>query len=170
LFLAVIVFVPRKIPVDFGSLAFALLVLFLGSLLFRKGIQTLVRAALYVGGAFGIYLSEEAVSSLTLSPYSFFNLFFIILAGLIILTVWTNKKESFQTTPLDFLILFIVLTLSLLMKINVGGIVLGLFSAKLIILFYALEILLNQFSNRLGVLGGVSIWALVVIGLRGLLS
>lgn len=167
LFLAVIVFVPPKIPIDFSHMAFGLLALLLTALLSGKGIQTLIRAGLYVGGAFGVYLSEEALASLSFFPHFVFILIYLTLAGLIILTVWTNKIESFQTTPLDFLILFIVLILSLLMKIEVGGLVLGLFAAKLIILFYAIEILLNRFSNRLGVLSGVSVWTLVIIGLRG---
>jgi UDP-GlcNAc:undecaprenyl-phosphate GlcNAc-1-phosphate transferase len=170
LFLLVIVFVPRKIPVDFGSIALVLLACLLAGLLFKKGFQTLIRAALYVGGAFGIYLSEGAVSLFPVTPFSFFNLFYFVLAGLIILTVTADKKGSFKTTPLDFLILFVVLTFSLLMKVEIAGIILGIFAAKLVILFYAFEILLNQFSNRMGVLGGISIWTLVIIGLRGWLS
>jgi UDP-GlcNAc:undecaprenyl-phosphate GlcNAc-1-phosphate transferase len=170
LFLLVIVFLPKKVPVDFGTISLALLALLLTGLLLKRGFQTLIRAALYVGGAFGIYLSEGTVSLLPVTPFSFFNLFYIVLAGLIILTVTTDKKETFQITPLDFLILFIVLIFSLLMKIEVAGIVIGLFAAKLIVLFYAFEILLNQFSNRMGVLGGASIWALVIIGLRGWLT
>ncbi|MFI5304748.1 MAG: glycosyltransferase family 4 protein [Nitrospiria bacterium] len=170
LFLTVIVFVPRKIPVDFGSFSLGLLAILMGALFLGKGVQIVIRAGLYVGVAFAIYLSEETVTLLPASPYSYFNLFYIVMAGFVVLTVWTNKKESFQITPLDFLILFIILTISILMKIEIGGIVLGLFAAKLIILFYAFEILLNQFSNRLGILSGVSTWTLVVIGLRAWLS
>ncbi len=168
LFMAAIVFASPVIPVDFGLFSLGLLgLLVLGVLFYRKGLLFWVRAGLYVGGAFGIFLSERNLSSFVFPLQTLLNLFFLVLAGLMILTIWANKKGPFQTTPLDYLIIFIVLILSVMMKMEAGGVILGLLAAKLLLFFYACEILLNRYSDRLAILSGVSIWTLVVLGLRG---
>ncbi|MHB8481556.1 MAG: glycosyltransferase family 4 protein [Nitrospiria bacterium] len=167
LFVMVIVFVPRKIPFDFGNLSLGLLILSLaGFFIFQKANLFWIRLAFYVGGAFGIYLCEETLFNAGWPGRLFFNLFFILLAGVVVAAIWTNKGEPFQTTPLDYLIALIVLIVPLVMKLQVGGIALGELVAKMIILFYAYELLLSRFARHLKFIGSISFWILLMFGLR----
>ena len=171
LFMLLIVFVSPVVPADFAQFSIALLALLIvGVFIFRNGLIQWVRAGLYVGGAFGIFLAESHHLTLLFPVGILLNLFFLLLGTVMMLTIWTDKEGPFRTTPLDYLILAIVLILSIVMKIEIGGMMLGLLAGKLILFFYACEILLIRHSDRLAILSGISVWTLVVLGLRGWVS
>ncbi|MGB3942967.1 MAG: MraY family glycosyltransferase, partial [Candidatus Manganitrophaceae bacterium] len=165
LFLFLSVFIPARIPSDFGGLALGLLgLLLVGFWVFRQTAPLLVRLGLYVGGAFVVYLGELTPAR---GPVGMIvNLFFGIAAILVVIAIRLNREELFETTPLDYLVLFIGLVIPVLPEIRIAEISVGLLAAKILILFFAYELLLSRRSGRLLPLGAVALWDLLALGLR----
>lgn len=167
LFLIISVFIPSQVPTDFGLMAIALFALLLvGLWFFRGSAPLLVRLGLYVGGAFVIYLSEESPPTGGWPIHTILNLFFVIAALLVFFGIQLNKEKPFQTTPLDYLVLFVTLVAPALPGMRIGQVPIGLMGGKLIVLFFAYELLLSRLSERLTQWGLVALWALLVLGVR----
>ncbi len=126
----------------------------------------LLHGALYVGVVAVVFLDITASPRL---PALVDKLGFGLLAGCITISFRLTMQRRFQLTPLDFLVVFVALALP-----NLPGSVatprdLGLGAIKVLVLFYAIELLLSHSAKSRLLLhaGGVGILALV--GLRGLL-
>jgi UDP-GlcNAc:undecaprenyl-phosphate GlcNAc-1-phosphate transferase len=173
LFLALGVFVPRHVPMDFGLAAIALFGFLLsGALLFRTATPWLVRLGLYVGGAFMIYLADHthgtagAGAASGLPVELILNLFFGVMAVLVVVSIQLSRDQPFQLTPLDFLMVLAVLTVPNLPEMQMGGYSLGGLAAKIIVLFFAYELILSQLSQRMAQYGLVSLWVFLALGIR----
>jgi UDP-GlcNAc:undecaprenyl-phosphate GlcNAc-1-phosphate transferase len=188
LFLSLGVFVPRQIPVDFGVVAISLFgLLLLGALVFRKATPWLVRLGLYVGGAFMIYLADlsnganvangatgstgatgfvVAGVAAGVSVHTILNLFFGLMAVLVVASIRLNRSQPFELTPLDYLMVLMVLTVPNLPEIQVGDFSLGALAAKIIVLFFAYELILSRLSERMTQYGLVSLWVFLALGIR----
>jgi len=97
------------------------------------------------------------------------NVFFVIAAVMVLLSLRFNQESRFQTTPLDYLMVFMAVTLPLLPEVSADVSHLGVFAAKLVVLFFSFELLLHAFSTRVRQLGLVSLWILFGLGIRILL-
>ncbi|WDT75629.1 MAG: MraY family glycosyltransferase [Candidatus Manganitrophus sp.] len=167
LFLIVSVFIPRQVPIDFGLMAIALFALLLvGLWFFQRSAPLLVRLGLYVGGTFVVYLSEGAPPAGGWPIHTILNLFFVFAAVLVFVSIQLNREKPFQTTPLDYLVLFVSLVAPALPGMRIGEVPIGLMGGKLIVLFFAYELLLSRLSARLTQWGLVALWALLVLGVR----
>lgn len=167
LFLVLSVFVPARIPSDFGWLAIGLFgLLLVGFWGFRQSTPLLVRLGLYTGGVFVVYLSEQTMAGRPIEIV--LNLFFGFLAVLVVIAIRLNREEPFETTPLDYLVLFVALIIPVLPEIRVAEVSLGFMAAKLLVLFFAYELLMNRRSERLSQLGVVALWDLLALGFRAL--
>ena len=177
LFLALGVFVPRRIPADFGVMAISLFgLLLLGALLFRRATLWLIRLGLYVGGAFMIYLGDQwtggtagatgAMGQTGLPIHEMLNLFFGLMAVLVVASIRFDRSRQFQVTPLDYLMVLLVVTVPNLPEIQVGGLHLGGLAAKIIVLFFAFELILSRMSERATQYGLVSLWVFLALGVR----
>lgn len=165
LFLALSVFVPAQIPSDFGWLAIGLFALLLAGLsVSRRSAPLLVRLGLYIGGAFVVYLSDQTLQGGAIRTAE--NLFFGVAALLVVTAIHLNRETPFETTPLDYLVLFVSLIVPVLPEIRLAEISLGLLAAKLLVLFFAFELLLSRSSPRLQQLATVALWDLLALGLR----
>lgn len=164
-FLIVSVFLPKQVPDDMGYVATGLfLITTLGLWMLPKWAPLLVRAALYVGSTFVMYLSEPPAESVAvLSPI---HAFFLLLAGLVALTIRFNSEHRFQTTPLDYLMVFLAVMIPALPEMHVVDISVSFLTAKLIVLFFSFELLMHVFSGRLTQLGLVALWVLFGIAVR----
>ncbi|NIS60536.1 MAG: undecaprenyl/decaprenyl-phosphate alpha-N-acetylglucosaminyl 1-phosphate transferase, partial [Proteobacteria bacterium] len=78
-------------------------------------------------------------------------------------------RDRFQTTPLDFLILFVALVVPNLPDTHIQAYHLGPVVAKVIVLFYAFEIILTRMKKRFNGLSLAAFFSLGMTGLRGLL-
>jgi UDP-GlcNAc:undecaprenyl-phosphate GlcNAc-1-phosphate transferase len=166
-FLVGSVFLPAKVPVDLGNAAILLLGLVLmGLWVFPAARLGFVRVALYVGSTFVLYLSEQAVADAGWNLHTPLNVFFLCLAILIMLAIRFGLAHRFQTTPLDYLMVFLALAIPFLPEIRVGDINLSLLTAKLIVLFFAFELLLHTFAERIKPFGLVPLWVLLGLGFR----
>lgn len=169
-FLIALVFVPSNVPTDVGYLSIIIfgIVLF-GLSLSPRVAPYFVRGGLYVGTTFLLYVCEESryrsMSAVTMAH----NVFFIVVALMVLLSLRFNERNRFQTTPLDYLMVFLAVTFPLLPEVSADIAHLGVFAAKLLVLFFSFELLLHAFANRVLQLGLVSLWILFGLGFRILL-
>jgi len=158
--------IPREIPSDAGLIAGVLLIAVLGSLVFQRATPWIVRAALYVGSTCLMYYGEvfpRTVAADLLTPV---NVGMAFLAVLVLLTIRFAGEDRFQTTPLDYLIVFLAGVMPFLPEMTVGDVPVGLLAAKLIVLFFAFELLLHMRSSAVTRLGMVSLAMLGGVLLR----
>jgi UDP-GlcNAc:undecaprenyl-phosphate GlcNAc-1-phosphate transferase len=170
LFLIALVFLPSHVPNDVGYLSIALFgIVLLGLSFSTKVAPYFVRGGLYVGTTFLLYVSEGTKGASVTAMTMAHNAFFLLVAIMVILSLRFNEDNRFQTTPLDYLMVFLAVTFPLLPEVNAGIAHLGIFAAKLIVLFFSFELLLHAFSSRVRQLGLVSLWILFGLGIRILL-
>jgi UDP-GlcNAc:undecaprenyl-phosphate GlcNAc-1-phosphate transferase len=161
------VFLPAQVPADMAYVAIGLFALVLAGLLaMPSAVPMLVRTGLYVGSTFVVYLIEQPMLSGGWDLHAPLNLFFVGLAALIMLTIRFGLKQRFQTTPLDYLMVFLALAIPFLPEMRIGEINLSLLTAKLIVMFLAFELILHALSERLRLFGLVSLWVLFMLGVR----
>lgn len=166
-FLVISVFLPRAIPDDVGGLAVILSgMLVIGWMAFPETLPFLVRSGLYVGSTCVMYLSEESLSGPGLSLHPLLTAVFVLFAVLVLLHIRFGGNERFQTTPLDYLMVLLALVVPILPEMRIGDINLSLLTAKLIVLFFAFELLLHAFPRKQAGLGVISLWLLFGLGMR----
>jgi UDP-GlcNAc:undecaprenyl-phosphate GlcNAc-1-phosphate transferase len=169
-FLIALVFVPSNVPTDVGYLSIIIfgIVLF-GLSLSPRVAPYFVRGGLYVGTTFLLYVCEESRYRSMSAVAMAHNVFFIVVALMVLLSLRFNERNRFQTTPLDYLMVFLAVTFPLLPEVSADIAHLGVFAAKLLVLFFSFELLLHAFANRVLQLGLVSLWILFGLGFRILL-
>jgi UDP-GlcNAc:undecaprenyl-phosphate GlcNAc-1-phosphate transferase len=94
------------------------------------------------------------------------NIGFVLLAGLVVLTIRFAGADRFQTTPLDYLIVLLAVVMPFLPGMNLGEVPVSLLAAKLIVLFFSFELLLHLYSSAATRLGWVAAWMLAGLVLR----
>jgi UDP-GlcNAc:undecaprenyl-phosphate GlcNAc-1-phosphate transferase len=97
------------------------------------------------------------------------NLFLIGIAVLVIVVMRLHAVRQFQTTPLDSLMVLLGLALPFLPEIQVGEINLSILTARLIVLFFSFELLLQAYSDRMRTAGIFTMCLLGGLGVRALL-
>lgn len=170
LFLIGLVFCPSYVPNDVGYLSIILFgVVLLGLSFPSQVVLYFVRGGLYVGTTFLLYVSEGSRVSSMPAVATANTIFFVVVACTVLLILRFDEQNRFQITPLDYLMVFLAVSLPLLPEVRTDISHLGVFAAKLIVLFFSFELLLHAFSNRARQLGFVSLWILFGLGIRILL-
>ena len=167
LLLIVTVFLPAQIPQDVGYMSTALFAILLAGLSFVPQLAPyFVRGGLYLGSTFLLYVSDASWMR-TIPPFPMaYHLLFGTIAVMVLLCMRFNSQSRFQTTPLDYLMVFLAVLFPFLPEVSTDISALGLFAAKLIVLFFSFELLLHAFSDRVKQLGLVSLWILFGLGIR----
>jgi UDP-GlcNAc:undecaprenyl-phosphate GlcNAc-1-phosphate transferase len=169
-FLIALVFVPSNVPTDVGYLSIIIFGIVLLGLSFSPHVAPyFVRGGLYVGTTFLLYVCEMSRYRSMSAVAMVHNVFFVVVAVMVLLSLRFNEENRFQTTPLDYLMVFLAVTFPLLPEVSADIAHLGVFAAKLMVLFFSFELLLHAFSNRVRQLGLVSLWILFGLGIRILL-
>ncbi|NGZ10085.1 MAG: undecaprenyl/decaprenyl-phosphate alpha-N-acetylglucosaminyl 1-phosphate transferase [Nitrospira sp. LK70] len=169
-FLIALVFVPSNVPTDVGYLSIIIFgVVLLGLSLSPRAAPYFVRGGLYVGTTFLLYVYDGSRASTLSAVTMAHNAFFVVVAVMVLLSLRFNQENRFQTTPLDYLMVFLAVMFPLLPEVSADISHLGVFAAKLMVLFFAFELLLHAFSSRVRQLGFVSLWILFGLGIRILL-
>jgi len=113
----------------------------------HKPLSSIEKAALYVTAAVLVYLDSVVVHDQPLLAIATWAAILIMAAGTVVrLRLSTDRR--FELTPLDLLVLFVALVLPSLSEslgLPDGG-ALGI--AKLVILFYAIELLVSRTESR----------------------
>ncbi|MCA9420934.1 MAG: undecaprenyl/decaprenyl-phosphate alpha-N-acetylglucosaminyl 1-phosphate transferase, partial [Nitrospira sp.] len=153
-----------SVPTGISNLALGLVMLvFVGSLGNAKTILLTTRMALYLGSTFILYEVEHVLVAAAPQLTALFQVFFVLLIIGLLLAIHLDKDKRFQPNPMDFLVLFLALMMLVLLKIQMGDVDLGEMLAKLIVLFFVCEVLVQAFSSKvrhLGYLSGVVLLSL----------
>jgi len=167
LFLIATVFLPTQVPQDIGYISTALFAIVLAGLFFVPRLAPyFVRGGLYMGSTFLLYVSDASwMRAATPFPMTYHMLFGTI-AVMVLLCMRFDGQTRFQTTPLDYLMVFLAVVFPFLPEVSTDISALGLFAAKLIVLYFSFELLLHAFSDRVKQLGLVSLWILFGLGIR----
>jgi UDP-GlcNAc:undecaprenyl-phosphate GlcNAc-1-phosphate transferase len=167
LFLVANVFLPGHVPTDVGLAAISLFVVVLAGPWFMPQYRShFVRGGLYVGSAFLMYMGEHSGLSAIWPIYVTQNTLLAFIALLVLLSMRFSRGNRFQTTPLDYLMVFFALIVPLLPEMRADMPTLSILAAKLIILYFSFELLLHSFTDRVKQLGVVSLWVLLGLGVK----
>lgn len=158
------------VPTDIGALALALLVVHL-ALYFRyrhKPFNIVERASAYVAAICVVYLVQSKPGFLAdLSLYR--NVLFAAMAAAVAVAFRVGK-ERFRITPMDFLVIFVAVLVPNLPDLNLKVEHLGIGVAMVIVLFYSIELLLDNLWRRWDVMRFTTYGTLAVLGVRGIMG
>lgn len=152
---------------DVGYAALSLFAVVLGGLWFLPQYRShFVRGGLYVGSAFLMYMGEQSGLPNIWPVYVTQNTLLAVIAILVLLSMRFGRGNRFQTTPLDYLMVFFALIVPLLPEMRADMPTLSILAAKLIVLYFSFELLLHTFADRVKQFGLVSLWILFGLGVR----
>jgi UDP-GlcNAc:undecaprenyl-phosphate GlcNAc-1-phosphate transferase len=158
------------VPKDIGALALALLLVLLPLYLrYRhKPFNIMERASAYIAAICVVYLVQSRPGSLAdLDLYR--NVLFAAMAVAVAIG-FRFGKERFRITPMDFLVIFIAVSVPNLPDLNFTTEHLGINVAMVIVLFYSIEMILNNFWRRWDVMRFTTYITLAVLGFRGVIG
>jgi UDP-GlcNAc:undecaprenyl-phosphate GlcNAc-1-phosphate transferase len=158
------------VPRDIGVLALALLVVLL-ALYFKyrhKPFNIVERACAYIAGICVVYLVQLRPGD----PGGLGVYCGILFAAMTLAVVigFRVGAERFRITPMDFLVIFIALALPNLPDLNLKVEHLGLGVAMIIVLFYSIELVLNNLWRRWDVMRFTTYATLAVLGFSGIMG
>lgn len=125
-----------------------------------------VRGGLYVGSAFLMYMGEQSDIPDIWPVYVTKNSLLALIALLVLISMRFSRGNRFQTTPLDYLMVFFALIVPLLPEMRADMPTLSILAAKLIVLYFSFELLLHTFVDRVKQFGFLSLWILFGLGVR----
>ena len=171
LFLVLGSLLVENVSRDIASLAGILLIIMCASYVKRRGqpFHTIERTVAYTTLAVVVYLAQ--VSPGVLADFAVLR---NILLGALVLAIAIGFRFShtdrFNGTPMDYLIIFTALVVPNLPDLHLfrlGGANVGVEVAKLIILFYAIELVLTNTVRRWNIMRWVIFTALTILVARG---
>jgi UDP-GlcNAc:undecaprenyl-phosphate GlcNAc-1-phosphate transferase len=99
-------------------------------------------------------------------PYSFENVFFLILAASIIIGYRFARQRQFTVTPTDFLVIFLAIIAPGLLSSVIAQSNLMAIGAKTIVLFYSIEMLISRSAGRELSIRGVVVAILTLLTVK----
>jgi UDP-GlcNAc:undecaprenyl-phosphate GlcNAc-1-phosphate transferase len=146
-------------------------ILIASSYIFKKAwLGDTVRVTMYFIIPTMLYLSESnAVTWMTHQYTLTYDLSFLVLTFFVILTLkFTRRQKGFKVSPMDFLILFIVLIVPIIPDQRIQSYHLGMLASKIIVLFFSYEVLVGELRGKSEGLSLAVLATFSVIALRGL--
>jgi UDP-GlcNAc:undecaprenyl-phosphate GlcNAc-1-phosphate transferase len=158
--------VPRYVSVAAAGFLAMIAIVWL---LDREKLGKLLRITLYLLIPFAVYLSDHNMAAwMNEGAVSVYNGFFGLFAALIIIvSKFSRRRGGFKSTPLDFLILSIVVIGPNLPDQWNRDHQIGLVAAKILILYFCFEVLLAELRgkfNRVALGTTIALLALAVHG------
>lgn len=168
IFLIVASMSVHEIPRDFAVSAGVLACVGTAELAFGRSSAVMARLCTYAAAGFCVYLTVSTGVPLRIGLHAAELGYFAILAVAIALSVRYGQEQSFHTTPTDYLIVFVMLTVGIVaarspeMRDTLGMFVRGA------VLLYGCELLLNRPGRgRFNLLFLSSLASLFVLAWRG---
>jgi UDP-GlcNAc:undecaprenyl-phosphate GlcNAc-1-phosphate transferase len=124
------------------------------------------RAGTYITATFVVYLMNQS-SGIIAHTQFIQNLVFVLLALAVVVGFRYSKDRTFQMTPLDFIVIFAAFAVPSISQTFASTFNLNDSIAKLIILFYSIELLLTNVTKRWDLLRVFVYLPLAVLGIRG---
>jgi UDP-GlcNAc:undecaprenyl-phosphate/decaprenyl-phosphate GlcNAc-1-phosphate transferase len=131
----------------------------------HKPFNIFERACAYVAGICVVYLGEVRPGAL--ADFNLYrNMLFVAMTVAVVIG-FRFSKERFRITPMDFLVVFLALVVPNLPDVALQAEHVGMGVAMLIVLFYGIELVLNNIWRRWDVMRFTTYITLAVLGLRG---
>lgn len=160
----------EKVPRDLGIAAAFLAVVLLLRMLFQSRTDSVLTQAIgYITAAFVIYIESEFFNQSTPLLRALENTYFVLLAIAIGFAIRYDTKADFKTTPMDYLVIFIALFAGFLLYNLPDKAYLGFMAVKLIVIFYACELIFARMRGKWHVLNFSVLAALLVLSMRSLM-
>lgn len=160
----------ESVPMDVGLLAAALFLVMLVFYFKLNGqpFSIAERAVAYVTAVIVVYLAQAVPGPLAdfMLPR---NIFFVILAVAVAIGFRFSRADGFRMSPMDFLVIFIAIAVPNLPGSHFQHAHVGEGIAKLIVLFYGIELVLSNIQKRWNMMRLVILGILVVLGARSVL-
>lgn len=159
-----------EIPRDFGFSSSVLAAILALLMIIRAKESTALRAISYVTAAFVVYLETkyfDGRSTMVLHGISVG--LYVLLAISIWLAVRYASDAEFKVSPMDFLVIFIVLAVGIISRGHLHEELLGIMAIKLAVLFYGCEIIYAKLTTKWNSLNVSTLITLSIIGARSLL-
>lgn len=162
-------FVPVSISTDLSVLAFSVAGLSVAAMfLLRSRSLIILRMSAYLATVVAAYLiaSWEVQS---VSPHWILGIYLLILTIALILSIRVTRRDLFQVTPQDLLILFLALAIPNLSGNTLDQYQIGEVGIMLIVIFYASEFVLTRDQSGYSMMRFGALFSLGTIGIRGVL-
>ena len=170
IFLVLTPFLVRDVPVDFSVISAILATLLIVRLMLGYRAWFLfLRLLLYVAVAFAAYLIQFYPPEIYADHKSLMVLFYGLLVVSIVAAVRFSEGEFFQASPLDFLVLLIVVVLAFLSDSEYANSAIIALVVKLVVLFYGVEIVIRHLKSRFCLLTLSALASLCIVSVRGFL-
>jgi len=158
----------ERVPRDFG-LSSGVLASILALLLIIRTKETIaLRAISYVTAAFVVYLETKYLGGKSTALTGASIGLYVLLAISIWFAVRYASDSEFKASPMDFLVIFIVLALGIISRGHLHQELLGIMAVKLVVLFYGCEIIYAKFTSKWNSLNVTTLVALSILGARSL--
>ena len=158
-----------QVPRDFSIAAAILSVTSLLSLLFASRTDSILfRANAYIAAAFIVYLqSQQTAIEPALKIAEIF--YYVVLATTIGLAARFATDIKFKINPLDYLLIFMVISVGVFSRNHVEHADFGAIVAKLVILFYGCELIIAHMKSRWHYLNIGTLITLVMLASKDML-
>ena len=134
----------------------------------RDRVDSVLKLVMYIITPFLVYTGDRGLYAFADKNFvKFFNLYFVLLFLFILLTLnFTRRKTRFKSTPLDFIVVFIVILISNLPNSALPNFHLGLVAAKTGVLFFSYEVIIGEVRLKSRKLTAATIMLLCVVSLK----
>ncbi|MCR4347302.1 MAG: undecaprenyl/decaprenyl-phosphate alpha-N-acetylglucosaminyl 1-phosphate transferase [Sulfuricaulis sp.] len=168
-FFVLIGLVATQVPRDLGVVSAILVGILLLYLALRRDKDTTVlQVVTYVTAAFVVYLQTRYCTHLEPVLNTIEIVYFVLLAVAIGITVRYGRKGEFITTPMDYLVIFVVLFAGFLLHNLPEKADLGAMAVKLMVLFYGCELIITRMRKLVHLLTVATLVTLTIFAVRGL--
>jgi UDP-GlcNAc:undecaprenyl-phosphate GlcNAc-1-phosphate transferase len=162
--------IPKAIPNYFAWFSVGLAVVLSAVWLTgSKHIRSVLRLCLYMTIPFLIYEGQISPSDWISQPlHLVYGFLYLVLVGLVFVTLRLSQRAGFKSTPMDFLILIIALVVPNLPDEPFQGQRMGMVAVKIIVLFFSYEVLIAELRGQLKLLSLATLAGLILVSLRGI--
>lgn len=158
-----------KIPHDFGLSSSVLAAIMALILVIRTKETTTLRAISYVTAAFVVYLETKYLGSTSAMLHGIDVGLYVLLGISIWFAVRYASGAEFKVSPMDFLVIFIVLVVGVISRDQLHEELLGVMAVKLAVLFYGCEVIYARLTSKWNSLNVATLITLSILGARSLI-
>ncbi len=168
LFIVVAAIMSSDVPLDLGISSLVLFVLLILTIASSRFGDNLYRLLMFITIGSAIYLLSSYPPPWLLEQVNLIYLFFMMITVISFITIRITVKDRFQITPLDYLVVIMVIIVGVVPGIDHGASSMMWLVVQMIILFYACELVIQDMKSQLNSFTGAAGLALALIAFRGL--